>query len=68
MVPLQFFPSAGQLTVVPVHLLPSAAGMMSMAVLEAEKQQQQQQVAAHSPLEQKVVVSRGFAASGAQQQ
>ncbi len=67
MVPLQFFPSAGQLTVVPVHLLPSAAGMMSMAVLEAEKQQQQQ-VAAHSPLEQKVVVSRGFAASGAQQQ
>ncbi|KAI3434850.1 hypothetical protein D9Q98_002904 [Chlorella vulgaris] len=46
----------------------SGVGMMSMAVLEAEKQQQQQQVAAHSPLEQKVVVSRGFAASGAQQQ
>jgi hypothetical protein len=39
--------------------------MMSMAVLEQEKQQQA--VAAHSPLE-KVVVNRGFAASGAQQQ
>ncbi|PSC74638.1 DNA-3-methyladenine glycosylase [Micractinium conductrix] len=42
----------------------SGVGMMSMAVLEAEKQQQAS--VAHTPLE-KVVVSRGFAASGAQQ-
>ena len=38
-----------------------------MAALDAEKKQQEAAVAAHSPLE-KVVVSRGFAASGAQQQ
>lgn len=44
----------------------SGVGMMSMAALEAEKQAQAQQVVAHSPLE-KVVVSRGFAASGSQQ-
>ncbi|KAL4436816.1 hypothetical protein ABPG75_003955 [Micractinium tetrahymenae] len=43
----------------------SGVGMMSMAALDAE-QKQQQAVAAHSPLE-KVVVSRGFAASGSQQ-
>ena len=40
--------------------------MMSIAALEQEKQQQQQSAAAHSPLE-KVVISRGFAASGSRQ-
>ena len=42
----------------------SGVGMMSMAALEAE-QKATSAVTAHSPLE-KVEVSRGFAASGAQ--
>lgn len=40
--------------------------MMSLAVANAAEQEQAK-VAAHSPLEKKVVLSHGFAASGAKQ-
>ena len=43
-----------------------SVGMMAMAVGQAE-QEQQAKVVAHQPIERKVTVSQGFAASGAQQ-
>ncbi|KAG7667643.1 hypothetical protein NADE_002721 [Nannochloris sp. 'desiccata'] len=42
----------------------SGVGMMAMAAGQAE---QDAKVVAHQPIERKVMVSRGFAASGAQQ-
>jgi hypothetical protein len=43
---------------------PYSVGMMTLA---AAQQEQDAKVVAHQPIERKVMVSRGFAASGAQQ-